>query len=70
MSVPSPPAGFARAAHAAGDSARMGREADPAAVDSSLLMTSIFPPRDADAHTRAAWLARSPWPEVVFATAL
>lgn len=29
----------------------------------------IFPPVDADADTRRAWLAASPWPEVVFASA-
>lgn len=29
----------------------------------------LFPPKDADDATRAAWLATSPWPEVVFATA-
>ena len=29
----------------------------------------IFPPKDADAETRRRWLARSPWPEVVFASA-
>lgn len=30
---------------------------------------SLFPPRDADAATRRAWLAASPWPEIVFASA-
>lgn len=29
----------------------------------------LFPPRDADAETRRRWLASSPWPEVVFASA-
>ena len=29
----------------------------------------LFPPRDADAETRRRWLATSPWPEVVFASA-
>ncbi len=29
----------------------------------------IFPPRDADADTYRAWIAASPWPEVVFAAA-
>ena len=26
----------------------------------------LFPPRDADAETFHAWLARAAWPEVVF----
>jgi hypothetical protein len=26
----------------------------------------LFPPRDADADTYRAWLARAAWPEVVF----
>ncbi len=29
----------------------------------------LFPPRDADAETYRAWIAASPWPEVVFAAA-
>ncbi len=29
----------------------------------------LFPPVDADADTRRAWLAASPWPEVVFSSA-
>ena len=29
----------------------------------------IFPPKDADPETRRRWLASSPWPEVVFASA-
>ena len=29
---------------------------------------TLFPPADADAETRQAWLAASPWPEVVFAS--
>lgn len=29
----------------------------------------IFPPRDADAATYRRWIATSPWPEVVFASA-
>lgn len=29
----------------------------------------LFPPKDADAETRRRWLATSPWPEVVFASA-
>ncbi|WP_392541899.1 hypothetical protein [Oryzobacter telluris] len=30
---------------------------------------ALFPPRDADAETYRAWIASSPWPEVVFAAA-
>ena len=30
----------------------------------------IFPPKDADTETRRRWLARCPWPEVVFASAV
>ena len=29
----------------------------------------LFPPKDADAEARRRWLATSPWPEVVFASA-
>ena len=29
----------------------------------------LFPPRDADEETRRRWIAASPWPEVVFASA-
>ncbi|MBC7310266.1 MAG: hypothetical protein GXY39_13410 [Actinomycetales bacterium] len=29
----------------------------------------IFPPADADVMTRRRWLATTPWPEVVFASA-
>ena len=29
----------------------------------------LFPPRDADEQTYRRWLAESPWPEVVFASA-
>lgn len=29
----------------------------------------LFPPKDADESTRRAWLAATPWPEVVFASA-
>lgn len=29
----------------------------------------LFPPADADAETYRRWLAASPWPEVVFASA-
>ena len=28
----------------------------------------LFPPRDADGERHRAWLARSSWPEVVFAS--
>lgn len=28
--------------------------------------SALFPPRDADADTYRAWLARAAWPEVVF----
>ncbi|MBM6403738.1 hypothetical protein JQN72_05720 [Phycicoccus sp. CSK15P-2] len=34
------------------------------------VVTSLFPPRDADPETHRRWLAESPWPEVVFASAL
>ena len=30
---------------------------------------AIFPPGDADADTYRRWIATSPWPEVVFASA-
>ncbi len=30
---------------------------------------SLFPPADADDETHRRWLAASPWPEVVFASA-
>ena len=33
------------------------------------LVQSLFPPAGADDDTRRAWLASSPWPEVVFACA-
>ena len=42
---------------------------DRAAATDGRPETRLFPPRDADAETRAAWLARSPWPEIVFACA-
>ncbi len=32
-------------------------------------VATIFPPRDADDDTYRRWLATSPWPEVVFASA-
>lgn len=30
---------------------------------------AIFPPQGADAQTRRAWLATTPWPEVLFSSA-
>ena len=33
------------------------------------LFAGLFPPRDADEQTYRRWLAESPWPEVVFASA-
>lgn len=33
------------------------------------LFPRVFPPADADAEQRRAWLKDSPWPEVVFASA-
>ena len=69
MSVPtSAAATLARTVPTAETGDRMGRT-DSAGVDPALLRTSLFPPRNADPDTRAAWLARSPWPEVVFASA-
>lgn len=41
---------------------------DTAAVHASV-RAPLFPPRDADPETRRRWLATSPWPEVVFASA-
>jgi len=35
----------------------------------ALVATAIFPPAGCDEDTRRAWLASSPWPEVVFASA-
>ncbi|KRE41259.1 hypothetical protein [Knoellia sp. Soil729] len=31
---------------------------------------ALFPPKDADADTYRAWLARAAWPEVVFGAQL
>lgn len=42
--------------------------AQPAPEHGSLLV-GLVPPRDADRETYRAWLASSPWPEVVFASA-
>ncbi|HHU11338.1 MAG TPA: hypothetical protein GXZ60_15205 [Intrasporangiaceae bacterium] len=39
----------------------------PATTDERV--PGLFPPKDADEATRRAWLADTPWPEVVFATA-
>ncbi|KAB7744604.1 hypothetical protein GA707_08350 [Nostocoides sp. F2B08] len=33
------------------------------------VFTELFPPTDADVAGHRSWLARSPWPEVVFASA-
>ena len=33
------------------------------------VFTELFPPEDADVAGHRSWLARSPWPEVVFASA-
>ena len=44
----------------------------PRAVGSAPPMTAfteLFPPADADVARHRSWLARSPWPEVVFASA-
>ncbi len=40
-----------------------------AAAVAAATVHPLFPPRDADAETRRRWLASSPWPEVVFASA-
>ena len=34
-----------------------------------IAFTELFPPRDTDIAGHRSWLARSPWPEVVFASA-
>ena len=39
------------------------------ATDGTSSAAALFPPRDADAEVRRAWLAASPWPEIVFASA-
>ena len=44
-------------------------EASPTASVSRAAWAPLFPPRDADEETRRRWLASSPWPEVVFASA-
>lgn len=43
-------------------------DASPA-VEPTRQVAALFPPRDADAETYRAWVASSPWPEVVFAAA-
>lgn len=60
---------LARTAPAAGPAEGMCREPERVGAEAALSMASIFPPRDADSGARAAWLASSPWPEVVFASA-
>ena len=44
-------------------------DASPTPAGATALRAPLFPPRDADAETRRRWLATSPWPEVVFASA-
>ena len=44
-------------------------DASPAPSGVAPVRAPLFPPRDADAETRRRWLATSPWPEVVFASA-
>lgn len=46
-----------------------GAEEAPGDTIRTSAWTRLFPPPDADAETRAAWLAGSPWPEIVFASA-
>jgi hypothetical protein len=38
-------------------------------ADAWTVFTELFPPRDADGTMHREWLARSRWPEVVFASA-
>lgn len=42
---------------------------DAATAASNDPFPRVFPPADSDAQTRRSWLASSPWPEVVFASA-
>ncbi|WP_404347816.1 hypothetical protein LG324_10935 [Phycicoccus jejuensis] len=44
-------------------------DADGPAVAAVAARQPLFPPADADTETYRAWLAVSPWPEVVFASA-
>ena len=70
MRVPtSRPTAPMRAVHPV-DSAQRGCPEEEAAEGWGPQVVALFPPRDADADTRAAWLARSPWPEIVFASAV
>ncbi|GAA4402074.1 hypothetical protein GCM10023168_12220 [Fodinibacter luteus] len=45
------------------------RDASAGAAPAAPAPAPLFPPRDADDETRRRWLATSPWPEVVFASA-
>ena len=56
-----------RAGSCAERPAPSGAAAAPAVAAARML--PLFPPRDADAEARRRWLASSPWPEVVFASA-
>lgn len=50
---------------------RSARCADgPATTGAVRTGQALFPPKDADAEARRRWLASSPWPEVVFASAI
>ncbi|MCA1781121.1 MAG: hypothetical protein ABR500_14975 [Dermatophilaceae bacterium] len=70
MSVPTSAAmALPRTLHATDPAERMCSQASGAGADSVSSIAVLFPPRDADADTRRAWLADSPWPEVVFASA-
>lgn len=44
-------------------------DASPAPAAVTPVWAPLFPPRDADAEARRRWIATSPWPEVVFASA-
>lgn len=46
-----------------------GVETCPSPEAVAVARQPLFPPADADAETYRAWLAASPWPEVVFASA-
>jgi len=56
-------------APAAGVGVGVGDVGGTAPTGSGAGRAPLFPPRDADAETRRRWLASSPWPEVVFASA-
>ena len=51
--------------------ASCGDAAPPTSLrpDPMVSRAPLFPPRDADPETRRRWLASSPWPEIVFASA-